>query len=253
MPTSTPDKPSLENFLETEDIGLEILHPGGLEVTREMAEACGIGRESRVLDVSSGTGEGACFLAERFGCSVAGIDVSQRMVDKARAKAAQRHLQVEFRQADAHRIPFEKGAFDVVVSECTLCLLDKQRAISEMVRVARPGGFVAMHDILWRHDTPEEIRQRLADLEDERPETLDGWKRLFEEAGLVDVTAVDRSAVMGQWQAEIHRQLGVLGRLRILVKLLGKWGWAGYRAVRASEQIFQSPYMGYGIFVGRKP
>jgi arsenite methyltransferase len=252
MPTADPNKPSLENFLETEETGLEILHPGGLEITREMAEACHLGTDSRVLEVASGTGEAACFLVEQFHCSLVGVDVSERMVAKARAKAARRKLPIEFRLGDAVQLPFDDATFDAVVSECTMCLLDMPRAAAEMVRVARAGGYVAMHDILWRDDTPEETKQHLADLEDERPETLGGWKRLFEEAGLHDVVALDRSAIMATWSADINRQLGLVGRLRLLFKILRRWGWAGYRSVRATELLFRSPYMGYCIVVGRK-
>ena len=246
------DIPSLENLLESEDLGLEILHPGGLAITEEMAVACQIGAESRVLEVASGTGESACFLAERFACSVVGLDASERMVAKARAKAAQRQLPIEFHTGDAHKLPFENDQFDAVLSECTLCLLDKERAIAEMVRVAKPGGLVGVHDIAWRDDTPHQTKRRLAELEGEYPETLDGWKRLLEQAGLQDVVALDRTPLMAGWQKEISRELGITGRLRLLIKLLRKWGWAGYRAVRASELIFRSPYMGYGIITGRK-
>jgi SAM-dependent methyltransferase len=246
------DKPSLENFLESEDIGLEILHPGGLAVTEEMAAACHIGPGSRVLDVSSGTGESACFLAEKFACSVLGVDLSEQMVAKARAKAAKRNLTIEFQSGDAHKLPFPDDQFDAVISECTLCLLNKKQAVAEMVRVAKPGGYVGMHDIAWRDDAPEQTRRRLGELEDEYPETLDGWKRLFEQAGLRDVVVLDRTPLLAGWQKEIGRELGLTGRLRLLVKLLRKWGWSGYRAVRASELIFRSPYMKYALVTGRK-
>ncbi len=252
MPTSNPDKPSLENFLESEETGLEILHPGGLEMTHTMAEACHLSRDTRVLDVASGTGEAACYLAVQFGCSIVGVDVSDRMVTKARGKAVERKLAIEFRSGDALQLPFGDGQFDVVISECTMCLLDKQRATAEMVRVTRSGGYVAMHDILWRDDTPEETKQQLAELEDERPETLDGWKRLFEEAGLRDVAVIDRSEVMTTWPAQINRQLGVSGRLLLLLKILRRWGWDGYRKIRDTELLFRSPHMGYCIVVGRK-
>jgi len=60
-------RPSLENLLISEEIGLEILHPGGLEITRDLAQLCHIGRVN-VLDVASGTGESAFFLAKNFNC-----------------------------------------------------------------------------------------------------------------------------------------------------------------------------------------
>jgi ubiquinone/menaquinone biosynthesis C-methylase UbiE len=175
--------PSLENLIESVDLKLEVLHPGGLEITKELAELCHVSKDTKVLDVSSGTGESACFLAEQFGCEVTGVDVSDYMVEKSRRKSKERGLNIAFKRGDAHNLPFEDNTFDAVISECTTCLLDKERAISEMVRVARSGGFVGIHDVCWKDDTPEHVKQELAELEGERPETLDGWKRLFEQAG----------------------------------------------------------------------
>jgi len=245
-------RPSLEELIESVDLKLEVLHPGGLEITKELAEFCHIGKGTKVLDVSSGTGESACFLAEQFGCQVTGVDVSESMVERAKSKAAARGLTVEFKQGDAHNLPFDEHAFDVVISECTTCLLEKEQAISEMVRVAKPGGYVGIHDICWKEDTPEQMKQKLAEIEGERPETLEGWKRLFELAGLKDVVTLDKSSLIPDWEKGIRKELGLVGELKLFLKVLTKWGISGFKNVRASEQIFKSPHVGYGIIVGRK-
>jgi arsenite methyltransferase len=247
------DRPSLETLLESEDLGLEVLHPGGLEITKELAELCHIQEGSKVLDVASGTGESACYLAENFGCEVVGVDISDYMIQRAQQKAQKRHLNVEFKQGDAHHLPFEDDTFDAVLSECTMCLLDKERAIGEMVRVARPGGRVGMHDVCWKETTPEHLKQRLVEREGESPETLDGWKSLFEKAMLTDVETEDRSHVIPLWTQDIKRQLRMIGRLKIIVKAIKKWGIRGYKDIRDSERIFQSEHMGFSITVGRKP
>jgi SAM-dependent methyltransferase len=246
-------RPSLESLVESEDLGFEVLHPGGLKLTQELAELCHIGRGRRVLDVASGTGESACFLVERFGSEVVGVDASDLMVERARGKVRERGLQATFLRADAHRLPFGDGAFDAVISECTLCLLDKERALGEMVRVARSGGYVGIHDVCWKESAPDALKRKLAELEGERPETLEGWKRLFKRAELEEVVAIDRSSLLRSWEGEIKRQLGVAGQIRIFLKAIRHWGLAGYRAIRASEGIFQSEHVGYGIVVGRKP
>lgn len=246
-------RPSLENLIEGADLGLEVLHPGGLEITKELAELCHIGKDTKVLDVSSGTGESACFLAEQFGCQVTGVDVSDYMIEKARRKSEARGLTVAFKQGDAHNLPFDNNTFDAVISECTICLLDKERAISEMVKVAKSGGYVGIHDICWKDDTPEDMKQRLATIEDERPETLDGWKMLFEKAGLKDVVTVDKSSLIPGWGKEIKKKIGIVRLLKFFLKVLRKWGIRGFKSVRASEQIFRSPHVGYGIIVGWKP
>jgi len=245
--------PSLENLIESEDIGLEVLHPGGLEITRELAELCRIQKNKKVLDVASGTGESACYIAENFGCEVVGVDTSEYMVERAKRKAMDRGLSIEFRKADAHNLPFKDNTFDVVISECTTCLLDKEKAISEMVRVVKSGGYVGIHDVCWREGTPEEVKHKLADIEGERPETLEGWKILFERAGLKEVIAIDKSHLMYGWGKEIKKKIGIVGQIKIFLKVIKNWGIPGYKAVRESERIFQSEHIGYGIIMGRKP
>lgn len=245
--------PSIERLLETGDLPVEILHPGGLEITRELAERCHVETGQRVLDVASGAGEAACFLAENFHCSIVGIDASASMVDRAQAKAQGRSLDVQFQQGDAHALPFDDDAFDAVISECTTCVLDKPRAIREMVRVVRPGGHVGIHDLCWREDSPDDLKQRLAELEGEHPETLDGWKRLFEEAGLVDVVTEDKSGLLASWAGDMKRQLGLSGELKIYWKILRRWGFQGLRHIKESERVFRSEHLGYGLIVGTRP
>jgi SAM-dependent methyltransferase len=249
---SLDTKPSLENLIESQDLGLEILHPGELSITKELAELCHVGRNSKVLDVASGTGQSACYLAESFSCHVIGIDASDYMVERAGEKAKGENINVEFKKADAHNLPFDDNSFDTVISECTTCSLDKSRAISEMVRVTKPGGYVGIHDICWKKNTPEQMKRTLDEIEGEKPETIEGWKDLFERAGLVDVKAVDKSHLIPKWMTDIKDKLGVKGRIKIILRILRTWGIKGFLAIRKSEEIFQSKHIGYGIIVGRK-
>ncbi len=156
-------------------------------------------------------------------------------------------------QGDAHRLPFADASFDVVVSECAVCQFDKARALQEMVRVTRRGGRVGIHDLCWRTGTPGRMPGRLAELEGERAETLDGWIRLFEQASLTDVQALDRSTVMANWTKEVRRTLGVAGYLRAVFTVLWRWGVGGVLRVLESERIFGSRWLGYALIVGTKP
>lgn len=252
--TSPPKQhPSLETLVESGELQLDTLHPGGLEITRQLAQLCHIGRGSAVLDVAAGTGESACFLGEAFAARITGVDASAPMVATARQKAAQRGLPIAFTRGDAHYLPFGDNGFDAAISECTTCILDKPHAIAEMVRVVKPGGYVGIHDICWQPDTPEAMKRQLAEIEGEKPETLAGWKTLFEAAGLVDIETVDKSSLLPSWTRDITQRLGVGGQLRIFLKIFKTWGMRGLRDIRRSEQIFKSRHTGYGIIVGRKP
>src|SRR6516225_7227127 len=81
---------SLEALIETELLKVESLHPGGLELTEELAELCEVRRGSDVLELACGTGESACWLAERRGARVVGLDRSPRMIQRAEQKARAR-------------------------------------------------------------------------------------------------------------------------------------------------------------------
>lgn len=246
--------PSLEQLLESGDLPIEILHPGGLEITRELAERCRLGPGQRVLDVASGSGAAACFLAEHFQCRVVGVDASAFMVERATSKALSRNLaDVTFQQGEAHALPFENDAFDAVISECTTCVLDKPRAIREMVRVAKPGGFVGIHDLCWKESSPDDLKRRLEELEGEHPETIDGWKRLFEDSGLIDVFTEDKSGLIADWTRDVKRQLGLSGELKIYWNILRRWGFRGLLRIRESERVFRSEHLGYGLIVGTNP
>ncbi|MCA6214535.1 methyltransferase domain-containing protein [Thermococcus bergensis] len=246
---------NLEEILEEENLGIEVLHPGGLEITRELAELCGINEKSKVLDVACGTGETACFLAETFGCEVVGVDASPLMIEKAKNKAKMRGLEgkTTFILADAHKLPFPDNTFDVVISECTLCLLNKEVALREIVRVVKPNGYVGIHDVAWKEDTPETLKLKLKEIEGEEPETIEGWRRIFEKAGLMDVIVIDKSHLIPEWMKEMRKEVGIIGELKIFLKILRKEGLKGLKNAWESMKIFESPYTGYVIIVGRKP
>lgn len=89
-----------------------------------------------LLDVGCGTGHWSAFFAE-MGYAVTGVDVAPAMIEVARSAVPQCTFQV----ADAHRLPFDDGAFDVVASMATLEFLpDQAAAIREMARCARIHG-----------------------------------------------------------------------------------------------------------------
>jgi len=245
--------PSLENLIESENIGIESLHPGALETTKELADLCKVTENSLLLDVASGTGEGTCFLVEEFKCHAVGIDISLVMGKRAKEKARKKNLNIDFKIGDAHHLPFEDNSFDVVIAECVVCALDKKIAIAEMIRVATPGGFIGIHDICWKEDTPNDLKVRLKEIENESPETLEGWKKLFSESGLENCSATDKSHLMPTWMKSNKQSLGFTGQLRIGMKVFQKWGIKGIKTILESERIFQSQYTGYGIIIGRKP
>jgi SAM-dependent methyltransferase len=109
-----------------------------------------------VLDVGSGTGAVTEELAGRTRGRVTGLDLDPAMVAFARARPGRA---ADYREGDAHHLPFPGASFDLVVCHFTLLwCADPARAAAEMVRVARPGGAVlvcAEPDYGGRIDHPD--------------------------------------------------------------------------------------------------
>jgi demethylmenaquinone methyltransferase/2-methoxy-6-polyprenyl-1,4-benzoquinol methylase len=123
------------------------LHHRWRERAADMAR---LGPGARALDVASGTGDLALELAGRVGPGgeVVGCDFSEGMLDRARAKAADRSAMVRFDWADAMDLPYDDGAFDAAtVGFGARNFEDLARGLREMVRVVRAGGRVVVLEI----------------------------------------------------------------------------------------------------------
>jgi demethylmenaquinone methyltransferase/2-methoxy-6-polyprenyl-1,4-benzoquinol methylase len=101
-----------------------------------------VGPNDRVLDVACGTGAVARELRRRYGCSVVGVDQSGEMLAVGRLRVDQH---VELVEAPAEALPFEDGSFDALTFTYLLRYVDDLPAtMSELARVVRPGGRIAM-------------------------------------------------------------------------------------------------------------
>lgn len=120
---------------------------------RRAAELSGVQPGGRALDVATGTGDLALALAERVspGGEVVGSDFSERMLELAREKAADRitgRARVRFQPANALALPFADGEFDAAtVGFGARNFSDLERGLREMARVVRPGGRVVVLEI----------------------------------------------------------------------------------------------------------
>ncbi|MGH9784244.1 MAG: class I SAM-dependent methyltransferase [Terriglobia bacterium] len=140
-------------------------HPGGLRLTERLGELLELGPGRRVLDVASGKGESAIFLAKHFGCEVVGVDFGAENISEAseRARVAGVERLATFRQGDAEQLDLPDASFDAVICECAFCTFpNKPSAAGQFFRVLKPGGRVGLSDLTRSGALPPELDSLLA-------------------------------------------------------------------------------------------
>lgn len=119
-----------------------------------------------VLDLGSGAGLDCLLAAQKVGETgrVIGVDMTPEMIDRARANAKRVNAtNVEFRQGYLENLPVETGMVDVIISNCVINLLpDKEKVFTEAFRVLKPGGKLAVSDIVTDGELPELVRNSLS-------------------------------------------------------------------------------------------
>ncbi len=148
------DYSETEGYVEDADLGL------GCGLPTQFAK---IEKGDTVIDLGSGAGND-CFVARHeTGAEgkVIGIDFTPIMIEKARINAEKLgYNNVEFREGDIDAMPVSKDAADVIVSNCVLNLVpDKQKVISEIYRVLKPGGHFSISDIVLVGDLPNALKE----------------------------------------------------------------------------------------------
>jgi len=147
-----------EGRLTTRDLArLDQFHSRGLAATVELAMALPIGAATRVVDIGSGLGGPSRYLAETYGCTVQGIDLSRSFVDAANYLAQRCGLEdkVAYRQGDALDLPFPSDEFDIAWTQhVAMNIADRDRLYGETFRVLRRGGRFAIFDVVAAASDP---------------------------------------------------------------------------------------------------
>lgn len=148
------DYTKLSGYVADADLGL------GCGLPTEFAQ---IKSGDTVIDLGSGAGNDAFVARSIVGEQghVIGIDMTEAMINKARANAAKLNfINVEFRLGDIENIPVENNTADVVVSNCVMNLVpNKQKAFAETFRILKSGGHFSISDIVLKGNLPDVVRK----------------------------------------------------------------------------------------------
>lgn len=146
-----------------------------------------------VLDLGSGGGFDAFLAAAEVGASgrVIGVDMTPEMLAKARANARKgQYSQVEFRLGEIEYLPVSDASIDVIISNCVINLSpDKPQVFREMFRVLKPGGRLAISDVVASQALPESMREdmQLHSACVSGASTIDELTQMLAAAGFADV------------------------------------------------------------------
>lgn len=144
--------------LTPEDLAeIDHFHGRRLDATRELAALLAPRADEHVLDVGCGIGGPARHLAYYHRCRVSGVDLTAEFVAVAELLTERTGLSghVTFRQADALALPFADAGFDAAwLQNATMNIADRPRLYAELARVLKPGGRLAMQDVMQGPNGP---------------------------------------------------------------------------------------------------
>ncbi|MEM2928016.1 MAG: methyltransferase domain-containing protein [Nitrososphaerota archaeon] len=262
---------SIEEILQLETPYFELQawwgatkHMGGTKATKELIELCHIDKNKYILDVGCGVGATSCYITKKYDCKIVGIDINERMIDRANERAEREKLKnkVEFRIADVQNIPFEDNIFDIVIGESVLTFIgDKQKAIKECVRVVKKGGYIGFNEeTLIKTPPTKEVIEYLSYAYDVKVEILTSneWKKLFENAGLKEIIIKEYKfgAGLSDYMDGI-KLIGLKYAPKMFYRFLSAYIKSSAFRKYVKEKFINYPkelfdYVGYGLYVGRK-
>ncbi|WP_299447936.1 class I SAM-dependent methyltransferase [uncultured Phycicoccus sp.] len=166
-------------------------------VSEQLCETADLRAPWTVLDLATGPGTTALAAARR-GCRVTGVDISEVLLERARARAAAEGLQVTFAHEDAENLPYDAGTFDAVMSTFGIGFTPSPEDVArEAMRVLRPGGRLALTH--WApggaNHAEAEVLARFSEPGPPSPwESESGIRALFGD-GVQDLVVTEREVV----------------------------------------------------------
>jgi SAM-dependent methyltransferase len=260
--------PTVPSMLDLVRLSPRLLFPpGGVDLYRQIAVLTEMGEDGEVLDVACGKGVSLEYFVKEFGVHGSGVDVDPTMIEQAEARSRDEGIadRLQFQTGRSDALPYRDEIFDATVGEIGLSNhCEPAAAISELVRVTKPGGIVVLVQLVWKAPVDEQRRVVLADHLGARPLMVVEWKRLLRESGISTVHTEDWSDEETAFRPTVAKpfpdfaELFSVGeKIGILRRAWTRWGWRGVRTVLERERevhrlLTRERILGLDLLKGRK-
>jgi len=233
-------------------------HPGGLALTKQLAQQLLISRESRVLDIASGRGTSSLYLAEQYGCHVVALDLSEKNLEITRDLAVMNNISplLTTTVSSADKLPFKDNSFDAIVCECAICTFDDpQLAVNEMFRVLKPNTRIGVSDVLLNKKLPDDLNGLLSKtfcisgaLSSEK------YIEIFQKSGFSKINLTPTNWAITEMVAKIKKQSKLLNTISGSGPFsIPDWLANSGVTLRSIEDFVEKKGLGYMMMSAKKP
>ncbi|MEX2295594.1 MAG: methyltransferase domain-containing protein [Gemmatimonadota bacterium] len=220
--------------------------PGGKELYHQIALLTELSQGNELLVAACGQGTTLTYFVEEFGAQGEGVDEDPELVEAAVARAKAKGLgeRLHFQCGSMEDLPYRDGVFDVAVGEIGLTAsADPETAVTELVRVTKPGGRIVLVQLVWKAPVDPRRQTVLSRHLGARPLMLVELKKILRAAGVERLHTEAWSDEDTAFRSHLTKpfpdfaEMFTLGeKIGILRRAWRRWGWRGVQAALARER-----------------